>query len=133
MIEVSAAVLMKDGMVLIARRGPGQALSGMWEFPGGKIEPGETSEECLKRELLEEFAITARVGDFFAENIHAYGEKIVHLRAYHAEHVSGDLKLTVHDAAMLLDVADLSNFDFAPADIPFVKKLQERSAAQKAS
>ena len=132
MIEVSAAVIMKDGMVLIARRGSGQAFSGMWEFPGGKIEAGETPEECLKREMLEEFAITARVGELFAENIHAYGEKAIHLRAYHTEHVSGDFKLTVHDAIMLLDIADLNNFDFAPADIPFVKKLQEMSAAQKA-
>jgi 8-oxo-dGTP diphosphatase len=61
MVRVTAAVIEREGQVLIARRGEGRALAGKWEFPGGKIEPGETPEQCLVREVREEFGIEAEI------------------------------------------------------------------------
>src|SRR3989344_9303289 len=97
MIEVVAGIIRNGNSVLIARRKSGQAVEGKWEFPGGKIEEGETPEECLKRELFEEFAIHTTIGSFFAENTHAYGKYVIHLRAYEATIASGELALSVHD------------------------------------
>src|SRR6056297_3596411 len=96
-INVTAAVIVKDGKVLAARRAPGKHLEGYWEFPGGKLEPLETPENCLERELTEEFAIRSKVGAFIAESVYDYGTKIVRLLAFEVEHISGEFKLTDHD------------------------------------
>ena len=66
--QVAAAIIEKDGKILIAKRKKGSSLAGKWEFPGGKIEPGESPEECLKREMKEEFDIEALAGDFFCSS-----------------------------------------------------------------
>ena len=73
-IDVTAAIIRKNGKVLIARRARGQHLEGLWEFPGGKIENGETPEACLKRELFEEFGIDVRIGRFIAESCFSYNQ-----------------------------------------------------------
>jgi 8-oxo-dGTP diphosphatase len=69
MTTVTAAIIEKDHLILATRRGPGKDLAGHWEFPGGKVEAGESHEACLARELQEEFAIKADVGSFFGESI----------------------------------------------------------------
>lgn len=68
MKQVTAAVIEKDGRVLIAQRKTGDALAGKWEFPGGKLEPGETPEACLRRELREEFGVETEIGDFICSS-----------------------------------------------------------------
>ncbi len=123
--EVTAAIIQKDSKILIARRGPSRHLAGFWEFPGGKIEEGETPETCLKRELKEELGITVKVGEFFLENMHHYAEKIIILKAYHCELISGIITKNDHDAIAWIEKEDFHKYKFAPADILFVKKLME--------
>ena len=126
MIEVIAGIIINDGTVLIAKRKREKSLGGKWEFPGGKIEVGETPAECLERELREEFQIETRIGKFFAENTHAYDTFTVHLIAYEVEYVGGEFTLCDHDEIAWVPFNDLLNFDMAPADIPLVRKLEAR-------
>lgn len=121
MIDVTAAIIVKDDKVLAARRGPGKHLEGYWEFPGGKLEPFETPENCLERELSEEFAIRAVVGAFIGESQYDYGSKIVRLLAFEVEHLSGEFKLIDHDELRWLAYDELFSVDWAPADIPLVE------------
>ena len=84
-IDVTAAVIIADNQVLAARRKAGSHLAGFWEFPGGKIEAGETPEVCLQRELKEELGITSKIGRFLGESLYDYDVKIVRLMAYKVE------------------------------------------------
>src|SRR5881409_3321220 len=81
-IEVAAGVVFRQGQVLITQRRPGGHLGGLWEFPGGKRESGETFEECLQRELREELGIEVDVGQSLGSVTHAYPEKTIHVRFY---------------------------------------------------
>jgi ADP-ribose pyrophosphatase len=82
MKEVTAAIILKDNKVLIAQRAAGENLAGNWEFPGGKIEPGETLQECLKREIDEEFEVDIEVLDFFGESTYSYHNGTIILIAF---------------------------------------------------
>ena len=82
MISVTAAIIIEADKILIARRANGKHLSGYWEFPGGKLDDGETEKECLTREIKEELDIHIEVTDFFMENLHHYAEKTVLLKAF---------------------------------------------------
>ena len=124
-ITVTAAVLEKDGRFLIARRKHGDRLADKWEFPGGKLEEGETPEACLRRELQEELGIDVVVGGFVGRNLHAYPHVEIDLLAYRATHVSGDFELYDHAEIRWVHPADLHRYDFSAADIPIVKLLLE--------
>lgn len=123
-ITVTAAIIELNGFILAARRKPGSHLAGYWEFPGGKTEKDETNEECLARELLEEFGVTCIIGDFFGESTHDYGMKIIRLLGYRVQHLSGTFQCRDHDQILWLPVHKLSSLKWAPADIPLVEKLQ---------
>jgi len=125
MIEVAAGIIRDGcGRILIARRRPGKAQAGFWEFPGGKLEPGETAEECLKRELLEEMGIGIRPTALFGVHEHDYGAFLIRLIAVEAEFAAGEITLTDHDDYHWAEAAELGGFAFAPADVPFVEKLK---------
>jgi len=124
-IDVTAAIIVNDGKVFAARRKPGIHLAGFWEFPGGKLEEGETPEQCLARELQEEFTITTRVGAFVGESVFDYGTKVVRLMAYQVKHISGDFKLIDHDEMRWLAFDELDNVEWAPADIPLVEQYKK--------
>ncbi len=126
MIIVTAGIIRKGSKILIARRSPKKHLAGFWEFPGGKIEEDETLEECLSRELKEELGITVNVGEFFMENSHKYGENEILLKAFFCEYVLGDIVLNDHDKINWVEIIELENYQFAPADIPFIKALNEQ-------
>ena len=123
MRQVSGAFLVKDGKILIARRKAGEALAGKWEFPGGKLEAGETPEQCLKRELMEEFGVEARIGGFICASKFEYKHLPIELLVYRAYHVAGDFRLTDHDQLAWVTLAELKNYDFSSADIPVVEHL----------
>ena len=128
-VDVTAAVIVKDGKVLAARRAPGKHLEGYWEFPGGKLEPSETPESCLERELSEEFDIQSAVGVFMAESLYDYGTKVVRLLAFEVEHISGEFNLTDHDEIRWLAADELFSVDWAPADIPLVEYYLTRKSS----
>jgi mutator protein MutT len=119
-IIVTAAIMVKANKVFAARRNSGSHMAGFWEFPGGKIEAGETPEACLVRELFEEFGIVTQVGAFFGENTHDYGTKTIQLLAYQVTHVSGEFELMAHDQSRWLSPDELDQVKWAPADIPLV-------------
>ncbi len=123
MKQVTAAVIEKDGKILIAQRKKGDVLAGKWEFPGGKIEPCETPEACLKRELMEEFGVDTRIGEFVCSSKFEYKHLPIELLVYRAEHLSGEFKLNEHDRIEWVPPADLPKYDFSSADIPVVEIL----------
>jgi len=129
-INVTAAIIFDDNQILAAKRSPGKHLAGHWEFPGGKVEPSETPEQCLKRELKEEFTIDAEVGEFVAESIFDYGDKRIRLLAYKAKHLSGDFQLIDHDEIRWLPIEELASLNWAPADIPIIEALKQQAKAQ---
>jgi len=119
-LQVTAGVLRRGGALLIARRGPGDALAGQWEFPGGKIEPGETPEACLVRELREELGVETRVVRFLTRTTHSDFHRTVELLFYEVELVRGAPRPLCHDAIAWVAPAEMAGYDFAPADRPFV-------------
>ncbi|GIM27344.1 NUDIX hydrolase [Clostridium polyendosporum] len=123
MKNVTAAVIIKNNKILICQRSLSDKLSGKWEFPGGKIEEGELPEECLIREIKEELDIHIEVGEKLGENIYDYSYDSINLIAYFATWKSGDIKLNVHNDYKWVTKDDIKEYDFAEADVPFVKKL----------
>jgi mutator protein MutT len=124
MIDVTAAILIENGRVLIARRRPGVAQAGLWEFPGGKVRPGESLEQCLKREIREELGIEIAVGEFFGESVYAYEDRTIRLLGYRVQAGAGKMAANDHAELAWVAVADLNRYRFCPADRPFVEKLQ---------
>lgn len=122
--QVTAGVIRRDGRILLAQRKDGH-LAGKWEFPGGKIEPGETPETCLRRELHEEFEIEVRVGEHIATSVFEYKELTIELMGYEAEYLSGDFVLVDHSKIVWVEPKDLPGWDLAPADIPIVEAVMQ--------
>ena len=123
-LRVVAAIIEKDGKFLIGKRKKGKHLEGKWEFPGGKIENGESPQNCLERELKEEFGIITKAGEFIGENIVELEDRIINLLGYRGQYVSGDFLLNEHDEICWVSFDELNLYDFASADIPFLKKLK---------
>jgi 8-oxo-dGTP diphosphatase len=123
MIRVTAAIFRKDGKVLIARRKPGISSPELWEFPGGKVEPEETPERCLERELKEEFDIKARAGRLAATGRGVIREGPFELLAFEVEHLSGEFRLHSHDEIRWVMPEDLAGYELPPADREIVAEL----------
>lgn len=122
-INVVGAVIVKDGAVLCAQRGPFGSLAGMWEFPGGKIEPGETARAALEREIAEELECQVSVGDEVVSTRHEYDFGFVTLTTFYCELVEGTPNLTEHAEVRWLAPEALEALEWAPADVPAVKKI----------
>jgi len=122
---VTAAIIQDQGRFFLARRGPGEKLAGLWEFPGGKVEPGETLQECLKREIKEELGVEAIVGNVVTESHFKYEHGEILLVALQTEIMGKDIKLSVHDREDWLFPEQILALELAPADIPIAKFLME--------
>lgn len=120
MVSVAAAIISNGSKVLIAKRPSNKFLGGYWEFPGGKIESGETPEVCLRRELIEELEISVHINRFLTEQIYDYGDFIVCLKVFLCTLDKGKIKLNDHDEIKWVEKHDLLSFNLAPADIPLV-------------
>ncbi len=128
MIRVVAGVVMDAGQVMIARRQARLRMGGLWEFPGGKVEPGESDEAALIRELQEELNVVVQVHEFLGESTHDDGRGPLILVAYRCTIVSGDMKLQDHDAVRYVGPNEFEQYEFAPADIPLLAVVSERAS-----
>ncbi len=124
MTTVTAAIIIQNRKVLICRRKKGLKNAGLWEFPGGKLEEGESLQKCLERELFEELGVKAKAGEILGESIYVYGHGTIRLIGIMTELDSQNFTLTDHDRTEWTDIDKLSDFRLAEADIPLAAKLQ---------
>ena len=124
MTEVVAALIWEEGRFLICQRPAHKARGLLWEFVGGKVEPGETKPEALIRECREELAVTVALGDVFMELTHTYPDLTVHLTLFHAKIESGTPQLLEHNDIRWIRAEQISQYDFCPADEEILQALQ---------
>ena len=127
MITVVAAVIERDDRFLVTRRQDGVHLAGLWEFPGGKIDAGETHAAALKRELLEELDTSADVGDLVFETTHDYGDVLVRLYFYACE-LTGTPQPLLGQEMRWVPRRELSRLGFPAADAELIKRLTASAA-----
>ena len=125
-IVVTAAVIERDGRFLVTRRQRGVHLEGYWEFPGGKCERGENHAACLARELREELAIDASVGDEVLATTHAYPDRSVELHFIRCE-IAGDPAPQIGQELRWVARADLAALEFPPADAELIRLLTRQA------
>lgn len=116
MIEVVAGIIYKDNKFLIAQRNMKKTQGGLWEFPGGKVEKGESYEGALIREIKEELNADIQVEQYIGENIYHYPEKDIKLIFYRAKLLSKKIKLNEHENCKWITKEKKDNFEFAGAD-----------------
>lgn len=122
-IEVVAAVIRKGNTYFVAKRNDKGSLANKWEFPGGKIELGETPETALVRELNEEFGVTIKVVKPLITVFHEYETFLIKLNAYITQHVSGMFTPTEHLDFKFMTKNEMKQYDFAEADLPIIEVL----------
>ncbi|MCX6431391.1 MAG: (deoxy)nucleoside triphosphate pyrophosphohydrolase [Actinobacteria bacterium] len=123
-IHVVGAVITRDGLVMCAQRGDDGNLPGLWEFPGGKIEPGESKQAALMREITEELGCTVEVGREVTTTTHEYEFGEVTLTTFYCRLVAGTPKLTEHASIKWLRPDELESIPWAPADIPAIALIR---------
>ncbi|WP_272701247.1 (deoxy)nucleoside triphosphate pyrophosphohydrolase [Desulfovibrio sp. Fe33] len=122
-LEVVAGIVWRNGEYLAVRRPDGGPMAGWWEFPGGKVEPGETREQALVREFREELDVTPLEFEYWRDLRHEYDEFRVHLYFYHINKYSGELKSVENQLMAWVDPACPLQLDFLPADTVIVEAL----------
>ena len=124
-IEVVAAILHRDGAYFATQRGYGE-FEGMWEFPGGKIEPGESSEDALKREIQEELGIDITIDKFLCTTEYDYPSFHLTMHCYICSIEAGEIVLREHKSARWLTTETLNNVEWLPADKELLEKLRAK-------
>lgn len=127
-VEVVAAIIQKDNKIFCAQRNLAKSMGGKWEFPGGKIEIGETREEALVREIREELDSDIVVDNYLMTVEHDYPTFHITMHAYLCTLVKGELILKEHNDSVWLSKGELLNLDWADADMPIVDKLLNRTS-----
>lgn len=125
-VEVVAALIWDNGRFLICQRPENKARGLLWEFVGGKVEKGETKEQALIRECQEELAITVETHDIFTEVTHEYSDIIIHLTLFNCAILRGQPQLLEHNAMAWITPAEISNYDFCPADVEILKRIASK-------
>ena len=124
MKQVVAAVIVRDGKILICQRGEDQAMPFKWEFPGGKVEPEEELRAALKRELDEELGITAAIGTRITVVRHTYSNGHgVELHFYRVDEYEGELENRIFNDVRWVGRAELMGYDFLEADVAFIREI----------
>ena len=126
-IEVAAGVMFREGRLLITQRLPGEHLGGLWEFPGGKRESGETFEECLFRELREELGVDVEVGELVGSISHEYPERKVLIKFFRCNIILGEPKSLDCQDLKWVEADELANFEFPPADTQLLQRLRNET------
>jgi mutator protein MutT len=123
---VLGAIIEKSGSVLLAKRKMHKAMGGKWEFPGGKLEDGESDRECLSREIMEEFSVEIEVFDFYMDSSIQHGDKIIHLKTYKTKLLSDKFMLVDHDEVAWVKPQDLIKYELSEADVAIAQSLKEQ-------
>ncbi len=133
-LRVTAALLVHNQKILIAQRNNTGRFANKWEFPGGKIDPGETPQECLQRELEEELGLTATIGNVFSETLYCHEQGEIRQYTYWASLLTPPtaLRLSEHQAIAWVEPAELAHYEFAGADLAVAKLLQEQTISANA-
>lgn len=126
MIQVTCAILIEDQRILAVRRSMSMSRPGKWEFPGGKLELGETAEECLIRELQEELAIRVEVIQPLTPAQFHYPDISIQLLPFLVKKLSGEIQLNEHEAYRWVSPSELFQLDWAEADIPIVEEIYSK-------
>lgn len=125
MTEVVAALIWQGERFMICQRPAHKARGMLWEFVGGKVEPGESKEQALVRECREELAVEVAVGDIFLEVTHTYPDITVHLTLFHASIVQGVPQKLEHNDIRCITVDEIPKYEFCPADEVILQKLRQ--------
>lgn len=123
MTEVVAALIWDKDKFMICQRPAHKARGLLWEFVGGKVEPGETKEQALIRECREELAVTLSVGDVFMDVVHEYQDLTVHLTLFNAVIIEGIPQKLEHNDIKWITPGEIPNYEFCPADVEILKKI----------
>ena len=126
MVEVVAALIWDKDKFMICQRPAHKARALLWEFVGGKVEPGETKEQALIRECQEELAITLSVGDVFMDVVHEYPDITVHLTLFNATISNGIPQKLEHNDIKWITAEEIDQFDFCPADTEILVQLKQQ-------
>lgn len=121
-------MLFREGRLLLTRRPAGAHLAGLWEFPGGKREPGESWEQCLARELREELGIEVRVLDCVFDHTHAYPDRTIRLRFYRCRLERGEPAGLDGQELLWARREDLAGLEFPPADASLIERLRAEAS-----
>ncbi|QLK61301.1 pyrimidine (deoxy)nucleoside triphosphate diphosphatase [Enterobacteriaceae bacterium Kacie_13] len=125
-VDVVAALIEQDGKLLLARRDASSDQAGLWEFPGGKVETGESQQAALVRELQEEMGITATVEDFVATSELQQPQRLIRLHGWRVSRFIGMVTLQCHSEIRWVSPADVMTFELAPADVPLIEAYLKR-------
>lgn len=124
MVSVAAAIFEENGKIFVCKRGEGGVCAFLWEFPGGKLEVGETPKEALIRECREELEIEVEPLDLYAEFPFTYPDREIYFYFYKARIASGTMKLNVHTDAKWVSPSEMEIADYCPADKDIIEKLK---------
>lgn len=125
MTEVAAALIWDKDKFLICQRPADKTRALLWEFVGGKVEAGETKEQALIRECMEELAIKIAVDDIFIDVVHEYPDMIVHLTLFNAAIIEGIPQMLEHNDIRWITPSEIDNYEFCPADVEILAKLKQ--------
>ncbi len=122
-VRVVAGIIRSGSKFLIAQRAKKDALYGKWEFPGGKVESGETDQQCLMRELDEELGIKVKVGDYVCASYFQHLGRPMEMHSFYIDSFEGELRLIEHQQIKWVEVHNLKKYEFPDADLPIIEKL----------
>lgn len=125
MTEVVAALIWRGDSFMICQRPAHKARGLLWEFVGGKVEPGEAKEQALIRECREEIGVTLSVGNIFMEVVHEYPDITVHLTLFHAVIAEGEPQMLEHNDIRWITPGEIPEYDFCPADTEILARICE--------
>ena len=131
--EVVAALIWQGEQFMICQRPAHKARGLLWEFVGGKVEPGETKEQALIRECREELAVTVSVGEIFMDVIHEYPDLTVHLTLFNAEIAEGKPQMLEHNDIRWITSREIPDYDFCPADVEILSEIRRRAGLTEKS
>ena len=123
MLSVTCAIIRRHGKILAAQRAQDTHLGGKWEFPGGKVDDGESEESCIVREIREELGVEIRLTRRLPDSVHDYGDKQIRLIPFECELVDGEPVATEHASIDWFTVAEMSHLDWCEADLPIVEEV----------